>query len=64
MYDFEKAISDTEVAVSTTPGDHPSQAGRLLNLGNRLSDRYDRTGNMPELGGGSLDIGAGNICFP
>jgi hypothetical protein len=36
-------------AVAATPDDHPSLAGRLNNLGNRLSRRYDRTRVMDDL---------------
>ncbi len=38
-----------ELAVSSTPEDHPYRARRLNNLGILLSDRYQRTGNMHDL---------------
>jgi tetratricopeptide (TPR) repeat protein len=43
------AISKAEEAVATTPPNHSTRAGRLNNLGNRLSDRYERTGNADDL---------------
>ena len=50
MHDLEAAISKVELAVSTTPEDHPHQAERLGNLGTILSARYNRTGNIQDLG--------------
>ncbi|RYP58987.1 hypothetical protein DL771_011041 [Monosporascus sp. 5C6A] len=49
MSDLEEAISVAREAVDATPQDHPDRAARLNNLGNRLGDRYSRTGAMSDL---------------
>ena len=36
MKDLEEAIQTARQAVESTPADHPDQAGRLNNLGNKL----------------------------
>ena len=49
MKDLEEAIQTARQAVESTPADHPDQAGRLNNLGNKLESRYERTGEMKDL---------------
>ena len=49
MTDLEEAICIAKEAVEATPLDHPDQAGHLNSLGNRLSNRYSRTGAMTDL---------------
>ncbi len=49
MDNLEAAISRAELAVSTTPEDHPDRAEWLDDLENRLFNRYNETGNMHEL---------------
>ncbi len=49
LHDLEASILKAELAVSTTPEDHPNRAAFLNNLGIRLSDRYYRTENMHDL---------------
>lgn len=39
MEDLQAAILKAELAVSTTPVDHPDRAGRLIILAKMLSDR-------------------------
>ena len=47
--DLEAAILQAEIAVSTTPEDHPDRAARLSSLGSMLFRRYERIGNMEDL---------------
>lgn len=47
--DLEEAIRVARQAVEITPEDHPDLAGRLNNLGTKLSRRYDRTRKMDDL---------------
>ncbi|KAL9122176.1 MAG: hypothetical protein Q9187_001266 [Circinaria calcarea] len=49
MTDLEVAIEIAREAVHATPEDHPDRAGLLNSLGNRLRDRYLRTGAMADL---------------
>jgi tetratricopeptide (TPR) repeat protein len=49
MKDLEEAIQTARKAVESTPGDHPDQAGRLSNLGNKLESLYERTREINEL---------------
>lgn len=46
---LEASILKAGLAVSTTPENDLKRAGRLSCLGEMLSDRYKRTGNMPDL---------------
>ncbi|TGO15144.1 hypothetical protein BPAE_0591g00040 [Botrytis paeoniae] len=49
MDDLKEAIRIIQEAVDTTPKDHPDLAMYLNNLGNRLNDRYSRTGAIYDL---------------
>lgn len=49
MDDLHAAIAKADLSFSTTPEDHPDQAGWINNLANRLSDRYNLTRNMDDL---------------
>jgi hypothetical protein len=41
-------MSKDEEAVASTPLNHSDRAARLNNLGNMLSDKYERTGNIED----------------
>ncbi|KAH7009354.1 CHAT domain-containing protein [Microdochium trichocladiopsis] len=49
--DLEEAIRIGREAIDATPSDHPEPAMFLNNVGNRLGDRYARTGAMADLEG-------------
>ncbi|KAJ4240578.1 hypothetical protein NW760_000861 [Fusarium oxysporum] len=49
MKDLEEAIQAARQAVELTPDDHPDLAARFNGLGNQLSCRYERTGEMKDL---------------
>lgn len=46
---FDRAVEDARMVVEATPYDHPDRAMYLNNLGNRLGNRYSRTGAMADL---------------
>jgi acyl carrier protein phosphodiesterase len=49
LEDLRKAIEHAYRAVEITSQGHPELASRVNNLGNWLSDRYERTGNLDDL---------------
>ena len=49
LADPRKAILRRENALATIPVSHPDRAGRLNNLGNDLSARFERTGALEDL---------------
>jgi hypothetical protein len=49
MQDIEEAIRIAQLAMDSTPKDHPNRAAWLSGLGANLGSRYDRTGEMQDL---------------
>lgn len=47
--DLEQALKWTQQAVDLTPEGSPDKASHLNNLGNRLSARYNRSGDLADL---------------
>jgi hypothetical protein len=47
--DLNRAIDVADMAVASTPQDHPDRAGRLSNLGYPLGRRFERTGLIDDL---------------
>jgi len=50
MEDLRRAIETSRQAVESTPGDDPSCAMYLNNLGNALWSQFNTTGSMEDLG--------------
>ncbi|RYP55467.1 hypothetical protein DL770_010905 [Monosporascus sp. CRB-9-2] len=47
--DLNRAVDVADMAVDSTPQDHPDRAGWLNNLGNLLSKRFKQTGSIADL---------------